>query len=255
MFLLYLCEMKKIYLLQFLIIGLLISCKNNQPDARELINNAMKAHGTAVASNGKLFFNFRGIDYSVARDNGNFKYQRHLMIGTDTIVDQLDNYGFKRFKNNIPQSLADSLASRYSSSLNSVVYFAQLPYGLDSKAINLKYIGKDSIKEKTYHAIEVTFNQEGGGEDPEDVFIYWIDVQDYFIDYLAYSFCEEECGYRFRESENRTSLKNGVIIQDYNNFKPKDTSIKITELGDLFNKGELVKLSDIDLKLAEFVPN
>lgn len=243
--------MKKNILILFTITAFLFSCTNNEPDARAIMDQAMNAHGTAIAAEGTLSFNFRGIDYSVERDNGNFAYKRHLMIGADTILDRLDNKGFSRYSNGIELPLADSLSTRYTASLNSVIYFAQLPYSLDGDAIQVKYIAEDTIKGKAYHELQVTFKEEGGGEDHEDEFMYWVNVQDHMIDYMAYSYCEEDCGYRFRESENRRNI-NGVILQDYNNFKSQKGDPDLSKLDDLFEEGKLVKLSDIDLKRASF---
>jgi len=59
--------------------------------------------------------------------------------------------------------------------------------------------------------LEVTFKEEGGGEDHEDKFMYWVNTQDYRIDYMAYSYCEEDCGYRFRESENKLNPQTTVF--------------------------------------------
>ncbi len=214
----------------------------------------MKAHGTDLAANGQLHFTFRGIDYSVKRQNGNFNFERYLMIGEDAVLDRLNNSGFYRYKNDINIALPDSLSQRYKASLNSVIYFAQLPYSLDGDAINLKYIGEDRIKGKSYHEIEVTFNEIGGGEDHEDVFVYWINQEDHFIDYLAYSYCEEECGYRFRESVNRRN-NNGVIVQDYNNYKTAKLDSELFNIDDLFNENKLELLSKIELERVSFKVN
>lgn len=246
--------MKKNILLLLSIVLLAISCDSNQPDPRAIMDQAMNAHGADVASNGELSFDFRGIHYTTDRKNGSYTYKRHLMIGADTVVDQLSNEGFSRLKNGVKLNLPDSLSTRYSASLNSVIYFAQLPYSLDGDAIKLKYIALDTINDKAYHEIQVTFKEEGGGEDHEDVFMYWVNAQDSFIDYLAYSYCEEECGYRFRESENRRNL-NGVFIQDYNNYKASERNPDLSKLDDLFENGKLVKLSDIDLERASFNKN
>jgi hypothetical protein len=243
--------MKKNILLLLTGVIIFVSCVSNEPDARYIMDRAMNSHGTHVAAQGVLSFNFRGIDYSVSRYKGAFKYERLLMIGTDTIIDRIDNDGFYRYKNGIKLALVDSIAAKYTASLNSVVYFAQLPYGLDGDAIKLRYVAKDTIKGKAYHEIEITFKEEGGGEDHEDVFMYWVNVKDSSIDYLAYSYCEEECGYRFRESENRRNL-NGVILQDYNNYKMKKGDPNLSEMDDLFEEGKLMKLSDIDLKRGTF---
>jgi hypothetical protein len=249
--LLYLCEMKKNILLLLTTTIILVSCVSKEPDARSIMNQAMKAHGTDVAAQGILSFDFRGINYSVERDKGAYIYERHLMIGTDTIVDRLDNDGFYRYSNGNKLPLVDAIATRYIASLNSVIYFAQLPYSLDGDAIDLRYVSQDTIKGKAYHEIEVTFKEEGGGEDHEDVFMYWVNLKDSRIDYLAYSYCEEECGYRFRESENRRNL-NGVILQDYNNYKSQKGDSDLSKMDDLFEEGKLLKLSDIDVKRAIF---
>ena len=246
--------MKKNILLLLSIVLLAISCDSHQPDPRTIMDQAMKVHGTDVTDKGELSFDFRGIPYTAARKNGAYTYKRHLMIGADTVVDQLSNEGFSRLKNGQKLNLPDSLSTRYAASVNSVIYFAQLPYSLDGEAINLKYIALDTINEKAYHEIQVTFKEEGGGEDHEDVFMYWVNAQDAFIDYLAYSYCEEECGYRFRESENRRNL-NGVIVQDYNNYKASEHDTDLSKLDDLFENGKLVKLSDIDLERASFSKN
>jgi hypothetical protein len=243
--------MRKNVLLLLISTIILVSCVSKEPDARSIMKKAMKAHGTHVAAQGILSFDFRGINYSVERDKGTYTYERHLMIGTDTIVDRLDNDGFYRFSNGIKLQLADSMATRYKASLNSVIYFAQLPYSLDGDAIDLRYLSQDTVKGKAYHEIEVTFKEEGGGEDHEDVFVYWINVKDSRIDYLAYSYCEEECGYRFRESENRRNF-NGVILQDYNNYKSKKGDPDLSKMDDLFEEGKLLKLSDVDSKRAIF---
>jgi hypothetical protein len=244
--------MKKILLLLAVTISITISCQEKKPDARAIMDKAMKAHGTDQAASGTLSFNFRGIDYSVQRGNGNFSYQRNLKIAGDRILDQLDNKGFNRFKNGTSQQLTDSLKSRYSASLNSVIYFAQLPYSLDGDAIRLRYLDQDTIKGTTYHEIEVTFDEKGGGEDHDDVFVYWINTQDYKIDYLAYSYCEDECGYRFRKSVNRRNLE-GVIVQDYINYKSEKADPKLFNMDDLFEEDKLSKLSEIKLERANFV--
>lgn len=246
--------MRKIFLLFICSAAILISCDSNTPDPRSIMMETMKSHGTDLAAKGQLDFTFRGIDYSTSREGGNFNYERHLMIGADTILDRLNNSGFYRYSNDAKINLPDSLTQRYSASLNSVIYFAQLPYSLDGDAINLKYIGQDSIKGKAYHEIEVTFNAEGGGEDHEDVFVYWINQKDHLIDYLAYSYCEEECGYRFRESVNRRNI-NGVIIQDYNNYKSSKTDPDLSKMDDLFDADQLDLLSKIKLERASFKAN
>ncbi len=90
-------------------------------------------------------------------------------------------------------------AEVYSNSVNSVAYFALLPFRLNDAAVNKRYIGTSEIKGEPYFEIEVTFQQKGGGKDHDDVFIYWIHQQHFTMDYLAYSFIVDGGGTRFRK--------------------------------------------------------
>ena len=142
----------------------------------------------------------------------------------------------------------DSMKPRYSASVNSVHYFSTLPYGLNDKAVNKELLEEVFIKNNTYFKIKVTFNQEGGGEDFEDVFVYWINKETYKVDYLAYSYQDPgEIGLRFREAFNERYV-NELRFVDYKNYKPNKSNITIFELDDLFEKGQLKLLSKIELK-------
>ena len=129
--------------------------------------------------------------------------------------------------------------------VNSVVYFALLPYGLNDQAVNKIYVGQSTIKDEVYHKIKVTFNQEGGGEDFQDVFIYWVGEDDHKVDYLAYSYETDGGGIRFREAYNERVI-NGVRFVDYVNYKPKDIQ-DLEVLDQEFEKGNLEELSKIEL--------
>jgi len=229
---------------------MLVSCGDPEPTAQEIMDKTIQAHGADLATNARLDFMFRGINYSVDRNDGNFTYVRSFQQGDKKVIDQLDNQGFTRHFNDSLVVLKDSMAQRYKSSVNSVIYFAQLPYGLDGDAVNLKLIGMDSIKDSNYYEIQVTFKEDGGGEDHEDVFVYWIDTQDFLIDYIAYSYCEDDCGFRFRESVNRRNL-NGIIVQDYNNYKSSKQDPQLEDLDDAFEAGNLQLLSEIKIEFPE----
>lgn len=242
--------MKKILIALYIIaVFSLTSCNNNPLSAQEIVKQSIKAHGADVAANAVLEFNFRGIDYSADRSEGTFIYQRKFDNAGQLTIDRLDNAGFKRSINDSIIQLPDSLSTRYSASLNSVIYFAQLPYGLDGDAVILENLGVEKIKDQSYHQIKVTFKENGGGEDFEDVFVYWINVNDFMVDYLAYSFCEEDCGVRFRESVNRRNL-NGIIVQDYNNYRSTQIDPALQSLDTAFEAGELILMSEIKSDVA-----
>ncbi|PRP66305.1 DUF6503 family protein [Nonlabens agnitus] len=229
---------------------LLTSCEEDAPTAEEIIAKSITAHGADVAANATLDFTFRGIKYKVDRYGGRYTYEREFTKGNDLVKDQLNNDGFTRSISDSIVSLPDSLRSRYSASLNSVVYFAQLPYSLDGDAVILENLGTDQINDQEYYQIKVTFKEDGGGEDHEDEFIYWIDTTDFLVDYLAYSYCEDDCGFRFRESVNRRTI-DGIVIQDYNNYRSSNSDPTLEDLDTAFEAGQLVLMSEIKTEFPE----
>lgn len=92
------------------------------------------------------------------------------------------------------------MALKYYNSVNSVHYFAYLPQGLNDKAVQKELLGEVVLKGEPYYKVRVTFAQEGGGNDYEDVFIYWFHKQKFTMDYLAYEFHVDGGGMRFREA-------------------------------------------------------
>lgn len=231
---------------------LFFNCNQNQTksvDADEIINNSIKVSGVEKLNSSMLSFDFRDVHYVAMRNKGNYELERRFKDSVNVIRDFLSNKGFERFVNDSLVTVPDSMATKYAASVNSVHYFAVLPYGLDGKAVNKTYLGDVKIKDKSYHKIKVTFNKDGGGEDFEDVFIYWIDTEiSSKIDYLAYSYKEEDgTGLRFREAYNERYI-DGVRFVDYNNYKPKDSKVELDQLDKLFVENKLELLSKIVLK-------
>ncbi|MEQ8812483.1 MAG: DUF6503 family protein, partial [Imperialibacter sp.] len=95
-----------------------------------------------------------------------------------------------------------------------------------------------------------TFQQEGGGKDFEDVFIYWFDKDSYQLDYLAYYYNTDETGIRFREAYNRQTV-DGILFQDYINYAPIDSTITVHQTDDQLEKGLLKELSRIENEKLE----
>jgi len=253
---LYICKMKKILLsFLFITIFLIQSCDQTvKLTANQIVVNSMKAHGSDLLNQSRMDFVFRGLNYRATRDNGAFEYARRRVNDSSTVIDMLSNDHKKRLINNVQQELSDSLLTLYASSVNSVIYFGQLPYSLDGKAVYKELIGEKTINGNDYHKIKVTFDENGGGEDYDDVFIYWINKQSFLIDYLAYSYCEKDCGYRFRESVNRRTI-NGVIVQDYKNYKETTPNPDLTQMDTFFINGELKLLSEINMEKVSVVVN
>lgn len=230
--------------LSFAFLISLISCSTKNP--QHIIDKAIEASGGEKYLHTTIEFDFRDRHYVVQRDGGKYSYERIFKDSANTVHDFLTNDGFRREINNTPAEVADSMKTKYTASVNSVIYFALLPYGLNDAAVQKKWMGETSIEGVNHYVIQITFAQDGGGQDHEDVFLYWINKKDFTIGYLAYSF-EEDKGieYRFRKAYNPRTI-NEILFLDHINYKPKSET-QITALEELFKKGELEELSKIEL--------
>ena len=126
-------------------------------------------------------------------------------------------------------------------------YFSILPFGLNDAAVKKRLLNSTVINNKAYYKIEITFAENGGGQDFEDVFIYWIGKNDFLIDYLAYSFHTNGGGMRFRVLKEQCIIK-GIRFVDYYNYKPKIKTIPLIELDKAFENKQLEKVSEIILE-------
>ena len=237
--------MKPLLILSFLL--LLFSCTEQKESlsAQTIIDNAIEVACSGNCEHTTMDFTFRDRCYVSTRKGGNYQYERITSDSTGVTEDVLTNADFTRHKNNILIPVADSMITRYSNSINSVLYFAQLPFGLNAEAVNKELLGEDLIKGKKYYEIGVTFKEEGGGTDFEDAFVYWIHKEKFTVDYLAYQYAVDGGGIRFREAYN-VRVVNGIRFVDYNNYKPETLDIPLTDLDALFEKGALKLLSKIE---------
>lgn len=236
--------------LLLLVIGGCTTPQNSekQPDnpANAIVDKAIEAAGGSRYLNAKIAFDFRGLHYTSERANGAYTYTRNRIDSVgNSILDILTNEGFTRMQNEQNINLPDSMVRIYSNSVNSVHYFMQLPYGLNDAAANKTLLDTVSIRGKDYFKIKVTFDEEGGGEDFEDVFLYWFDTEDYSMDYLAYSFHVDGGGMRFREAINTRQVE-GITFSDYRNFKETQKDMKFEEIDHYFETGKLNLISKIE---------
>ncbi|WP_179319668.1 DUF6503 family protein [Winogradskyella helgolandensis] len=245
-----------------LFVALLSSCKNENSNNRktdletnpktltadDIISKSIAVSGGKRFEKSSLKFEFRDVYYQALRKNHEFLLVRVLVNDKDSIFDMLSNVGFERYHNDAFVKLEDSIANVYSASVNSVHYFSVLPYGLNDEAVNKTLLGSEHIKNKDYHKIKVTFDESGGGEDHEDIFVYWVNKDTFKVDYLAYSYEEiSGIGMRFREAYNERYV-NGLRFVDYNNYKSETTAIPLENLGKAFEDNQLQLLSKIDLE-------
>ena len=225
----------------------LFSCTNFLTDPQKIIDKSIEAAGADTYLNSTIEFDFRERHYVAKRNGGSFSYERIFKDSSRAIRDIVSNKGHIREINGMIEVLPDSMSVKYTASTNSVIYFALLPYGLNDPSVRKKYLGDTMIENQIFYKVEITFEQEGGGEDFQDVFHYWINREDFTIGYMAYSFSEnDETSLRFRKAINARKI-NGIQFYDYINYKPKNNSVKMEELELLFTKGELEELSKIEL--------
>ena len=242
--------MNRLYIILFIAIFCFVSCKQKEAqkiNADDIVNESIKASGGQKIDSSTISFNFRDKQYRAIRNKGLFQLERQFNDSINNIKDVLSNSDLNRFINDELIEIPDSMASKLSNSVNSVHYFSVLPFGLNDEAVNKDYLGLVTIKDKTYHKIKVTFDQEGGGDDFEDVFVYWMDTINYNVDYLAYSYHVNGGGMRFREAYNERYI-NGIRFVDYNNYKSEAKNISLFDLDKLFESEKLKLLSKIELK-------
>lgn len=245
--------MKTIFLFFFIGALFLTSCKDQKLAdlnlAQNVVDKAINRVGGEQFKASEIEFDFRDRRYKALRNGWKFQYERIWKDSLDEVKDVLSNTGFQRFVNDSLVSVPDSMAVKYTSSVNAVHYFSILPYGLNDKAVNKYNLGTVEIKGKPYYKIKVTFNEEGGGEDFEDVFVYWINTKTFEVDYLSYSYEEDnnDIGLRFREAYNRRTI-NGLMFADYNNYKSQDELANVENMDSLFLDNKLQLLSKIELE-------
>lgn len=231
-----------------LLICLLAACRPEAPSAQQIVDKAIVAHGGSKFDKGIVQFRLRDKVYRSLRDNGAFVYSRSFTDSTGQhIHDMLRNSGFTRTINDEVINLPDERKQAFSNSVNSVIYFALLPYFLNDAAVQKEYLGEATIKGEPYHKVKVTFAKEGGGEDHEDEYVYWFHQKNHTMDYLAYSFIVDGGGTRFREAVNPRTI-GGIRFQDYINYSVADKSFPIQNYDKAFEAGKLKQLSEINLE-------
>ncbi len=223
---------------------------NKPQDAQSIIDSSIRKHGGDKYNRMFARFDFRGRYYTARRSGGLFTYTREFEDSNDKVKDILTNNGFIRLVNGDTADLPEERANAYKNSVNAVIYFALLPYGLNDKSVTKELVGEIMIEGKKYHKVKVTFEKAGGGEDYRDIFVYWIDKEDYTMDYLAYLFYEDGGGIRLRQAINVVDI-NGIMMADYNNYALDDTTFDVIKIDSLFINNRLKLLSRIDLENIE----
>lgn len=238
----------RIWLSLFFLIGISLASCDSRTEVEKIVDRSIAAHGGDLFSEANISFDFRDIHYTIFKGESQFEYTREFADSTGQVRDVLNNTGFTRTVNDVLiDSLNDERIGAFSRSVNSVAYFAYLPYGLNDEAALKTYMGETDLKGETYHLVKVTFAQEGGGEDFDDIFLYWIGKDDYYVDYIAYSYHTDGGGVRMREVSDVVEI-GGIRFQNYLNWKPEDKDTPVENMQELYTSGDLELLSEINLE-------
>ena len=220
------------------------------PTAQEIVDRSIAISGGDRYGTSNIAFKFRDLYYASEWKNKKRLLKRIIVKDTARIVDVLYNNTFERRINDSLVSVSDSLSNLYSNSVNSVHYFANLPYGLNDSAVNKEFLGETPINNVPYYKIKITFDQQGGGDDYEDVYIYWFNKETFKPDYLAYQYHTDGGGIRFRAAYNERYV-NGIRIVDYENYEASPKDVSIFKVDSLYEKQGLKLLSKIALEKVE----
>ena len=213
----------------------------------EIIDKSIEAYGGQKVFNSIIEFDFRDKHYLAKYHNYRYQLQRAFSDSTGQILDVLDNDGFTRTINDSLVVLNEEWTGRYSRSVNSVIYFFRIPFILKDGAVKPELLGTASIKDQKYYKVRVAFSEDGGGDDFDDSFIYWINQGNFHIDYFAYSYSTSGGGKRFREAINPRTV-DGLYTVDYINYKPADLLVRIEDYDQYFVEGGMEELSRIENK-------
>lgn len=221
------------------------SCEVKSPSAQEVLDKAILKHGFNIENEFDVSFEFRNQRFEADLSAMSNVLRRVTKEANKTVEDIIDDDSFIHRVDNQEVALDSEVSWRYSSDTRSVIYFALLPYGANEGAISKELMPSIKIKGEPYYKVEVTYGNNGGGKDFENVFVYWIHQKNFTVDYLAYSYYINGGGVRFREAYNQREV-NGVRFQDYINYTI-EKDFPAHELDYAFQTGQLKEISRIEL--------
>ena len=228
------------------VVFIAISCSDKSLDAQQVIDKSIEAYGGKQLYTSDIEFDFRDKHYRSYTNWDEMSYER--MFEDDSlgdVHDVLNNDGFTRTVNGRVVELDEEWTGKYSQSVNSVIYFFRIPFNLNDAAVNKELLPDATIRGKEYYKVRILFDQEDGGEDYQDHFIYWVHKETFIIDYFAYSYSTDGGGKRFREMINIRDI-NGLKVVDYINYEPKNVNTSLEDFDTYFEQSGMEELSRIE---------
>jgi hypothetical protein len=214
-----------------------------------IIDSVYEKYGSALIDQSNVYFDFRDFQYAYEQDKSGLKRSRKFTNDKgENVFDLWQGDSLIRTINGRKVKLIEKDEKAYINSINSVFYFAFLPKALKDPSVNTELLDEVEINEKMYYKIKVTFEEDGGGDDFHDIFLYWVSIEDYSMDYFAYQYFTEGGGIRFREA-SQTKVVNGIVFQDYLNYGPKENIMdRYNEVVAIYKEDGLKVVSEINLE-------
>jgi hypothetical protein len=221
-----------------------------------IIDSIYQKSGSALIDQSDIYFDFRNFHYAYLQGEDGLKQSRKYTNDKGEAVDDIwQGDSLMRTIEGEIVELKEKEENAYKNSINSVFYFGFLPKALKDPAVNATLVDEVEINQKRYHKIRVTFDEDGGGEDFYDIFLYWIGIEDYAVDYMAYQYFTEEGGIRFRSVDSVKEV-NGILFKDYLNYAPKEDMMNdFSNVDKVFSNGGMKLVSEIRLENIRVIEN
>ncbi len=152
-------------LLPLLLVGCVEPKPDGPPTAQDIVTRAIEVHGGDMFEHVEIEFDFRGARFRVWRDGGMFSFTRTYADTSGNIVEEMSNDGFARTANAQHYEMDEREYLKLTEDVNSVVYFALLPYKLMDASVVKKLLDPITIEGQPYHTVQVTFEQQDGGRE------------------------------------------------------------------------------------------
>ncbi len=224
------------------------ACQNGSESER-ILARTVASQGPSLLEESLVTFKFRDTVFSMKRNNGRFQYERSFADTTGArIHDVLDNSAVARSVDGRPFELDSAKARSVTVDVNSVVYFASLPYPLADPGVRSRQLGSETIEGQEYLKVEVTFTPDKGGLDYDDRFIYWIHPESFDIRYMSYFYHTDGGGSRFRKAVNIRRVE-GIQFADYLNYASEPDTVRksVDRFAEYFTNGTVKLVSEINM--------
>lgn len=225
-----------------------------QLDGKELLENAVKAHGEQLYTGATVRFMMNENDFDLKRDGYNYRYEMSRQTDTATHTAVTYNGGFEFLIDGELVSQGSRMEVIIRNRLSAVAYDFYLPFELLANDAIHRYLGTEIVRGKEYHKVEVTFKQIDIEVPDNRIIMFWIDVKTNEIDFIAKQDGGRETRKQFMAAANKRR-QNGLLISDFETYRTKNLNkdVAIDSLGYYYNLGAMQLGRSIIYKNSEVI--